>query len=345
MTDRSGNNQARRHPLRRVRSRDAATALLLLPLLLLAGACDRAGEPLPPAGPPALSVAPPDAHVRFAVIGDYGLAGKPEEEVATLVKSWQPDFVITTGDNNYPRGAAETIDANIGQYYSAFIAPYKGSFGSGAARNRFFPSLGNHDIHAAAAAAYLAYFTLPGNGRYYDFTAGPAHFFALDSDVREPDGTSGGSKQGRWLQTQLGASQSCWRIVYLHHPPYASGGKEAARMRWPYKAWGADVVLAGHQHTYERLAVEGVTYFVVGLGGGGDIDRFEQTAQGSQKRYNGDYGAMLVAAESGTLVFRFVTRTGTVVDEYRQEKTCPVSSARVGSVLANQRVAVDDAPG
>jgi tartrate-resistant acid phosphatase type 5 len=343
MTDRSGDNQARRHPMRRVRSCDAAAAWLLLPLLLLAAACHRAGEPLPPASPPALALAPPDARVRFAVIGDYGLAGKPEEEVATLVKSWRPDFVITTGDNNYPRGAAETMDANIGQYYSAFIAPYKGSFGPGATRNRFFPSLGNHDLHADAAATYLAYFTLPGNGRYYDFTAGPVHFFALDSDVHEPDGTSSRSKQGQWLQAGLGASRSCWRIVYLHHPPYASSGKEKTRMRWPFKAWGADVVLAGHEHAYERLAVDGVTYFVVGLGGGGDIDRFKQTAQGSLKRYNKDYGAMLVAAEDGTLVFRFVTRTGTVVDEYRQERTCSPPSGSLGRALGNDRLTAADA--
>ena len=53
---------------------------------------------------------------RFAVIGDFGLAGQPEADVAALVKSWEPDLIITTGDNNYPDGEAETIDDNIGQY-------------------------------------------------------------------------------------------------------------------------------------------------------------------------------------------------------------------------------------
>ena len=59
--------------------------------------------------------------VRFAVIGDYGIAGQPEADVAALVQSWNPDIVITTGDNNYPNGEASTIDANIGQYYHQFI--------------------------------------------------------------------------------------------------------------------------------------------------------------------------------------------------------------------------------
>ncbi|PYV85585.1 MAG: alkaline phosphatase, partial [Acidobacteria bacterium] len=55
--------------------------------------------------------------VRFAVIGDYGTAGQNELDVSSLVKSWNPDFIITVGDNNYPDGWASTIDRNIGQYY------------------------------------------------------------------------------------------------------------------------------------------------------------------------------------------------------------------------------------
>src|SRR5215210_931586 len=79
---------------------------------------------------------------RFAVVGDFGYAGQPEADVANLVNSWQPEFVITTGDNNYEVGAAATIDANIGQYYHQFIYPYTGAYGAGAAFNRFFPVLG-----------------------------------------------------------------------------------------------------------------------------------------------------------------------------------------------------------
>ncbi len=58
--------------------------------------------------------------IRFAVIGDYGLASQGEQEVANLVKSWAPSFIVTTGDNNYPSGAASTIDENTGQYYHDF---------------------------------------------------------------------------------------------------------------------------------------------------------------------------------------------------------------------------------
>ena len=82
----------------------------------------------------------------LAVIGDYGRASYPRVgHVATLVNSWKPDAILTTGDNNYECGDASTIDENVGKLYHDYIYPYKGRYGAGAATNRFFPSLGNHD--------------------------------------------------------------------------------------------------------------------------------------------------------------------------------------------------------
>jgi len=126
--------------------------------------------------------------VTLAVIGDFGDAGQPEADVATLVNSWNPDYVLTVGDNNYPSGAASTFDENIGQYYQQYIGSYSGSYGPGATENRFFPVPGNHDWNTGTLQPYLDYFTLPGNERYYDVTLGPVHLFALDSDTNEPDG-------------------------------------------------------------------------------------------------------------------------------------------------------------
>ncbi len=65
---------------------------------------------------------------RLAVIGDYGQAGQPEADVAALIDRWAVDSIVTAGDNNYEDGAASTIDANIGQYYHAYIAPYQGTY-------------------------------------------------------------------------------------------------------------------------------------------------------------------------------------------------------------------------
>ena len=256
--------------------------------------------------------------LRFAVIGDYGYEGDAAAEVGALVRGWQPDLVITTGDNNYPSGSAATIDSNIGQYYAPFIAPYQGTYGSGGADNRFFPTLGNHDWETPGARPYLDYFTLPGNERYYDFTAGPVQFFALDSDPREPDGITAGSPQAAWLQSRLSRARSPWRVVYLHHPPYSSGvhGSTPAS-QWPFGKMGATAVLAGHDHSYERLVLDGLPYFVNGLGGTQTYG-FWEPLPGSRARFTGAHGAMFVEATQNVITYRLYIVGGSLVDEYRQ---------------------------
>lgn len=259
----------------------------------------------------------PSGNVRFAVIGDYGSGDPSEQDVATLVKSWNPDFVITTGDNNYPLGGADTIDSHIGRYYHDFIYPYLGIYGAGATSNRFFPAMGNHDWDTNNAQPYLDYFALPNNERYYDFVGGPIHFFIVDSDSREPDGITSSSVQAIWLQNQLAASTSEWNVVVLHHPPYSSGSVHGSNttVQWPYKAWGVDAVISGHDHDYERLLEDGLPYFVNGLGGG-VIYSFGTPVAGSQVRYNGDWGGMLVEANASQITFNFYSRTSLLVDTY-----------------------------
>lgn len=270
--------------------------------------------PLPPTATPSPT---PEPAVRFAVIGDYGLAGTAEADVAALVTGWEPDLIITLGDNNYPDGEPETIDENIGQYFHDYIFPYTGSFGPAADQNRFFPTLGNHDWNTTGAAPYLEYFSLPNNERYYDFTWGPVHFFAIDSDSREPDGVGMSSTQAEWLQANLAESNAVWKIVYAHHPPYSSGYHGPVDwMDWPFQEWGATAYLAGHDHTYERLAVNGFPYFVNGLGGGA-IYPFISVLPESQVRFNGDYGAMLVEATSSQITFEFITRQAEVIDQFQ----------------------------
>jgi tartrate-resistant acid phosphatase type 5 len=250
------------------------------------------------------------------VIGDFGLAGQAAADVAALVKSWDPDFIITTGDNNYPDGARETIDENIGQYYHEFIHPYRGSYGSGAEENRFYPTLGNHDYVTDNARPYFEYFTLPGNERYYDFTWGSLHFFNVNSNYQEPDGVGRSSVQAAWLREGLAASTAPWKIVYTHLSPYSSGHHGGIDwIVWPFKEWGASAVLTGHDHTYERLEVGGLPYVVNGLGGGARY-RFKEIHPGSLVRFNSDWGAQLVTATSNRLTFEFYTRNGELVDSF-----------------------------
>lgn len=273
--------------------------------------------------------------VRIAVVGDYGDGSQAEADVAALIDSWTPDYVVTVGDNNYPAGAAEDIDAVIGRFYSDYIAPYRGSYGDGAATNRFFPTLGNHDWDTSRGEPpvpqpYLDYFTLPdgpGQERYYDVRLGPVHLFALDSDPREPDGVSATSTQARWLQGALAASDAPWKLVVFHHAPYSSGlHGSTPYMRWPFREWGADAVLSGHDHDYERLMVDGLPYFVNGLGGDSRY-WFLIPWPGTQVRYNDDAGAMLIEATPDRIAFQFITRRGELIDSYAIEAGAPATPA------------------
>ena len=301
--------------------------------------------PTQTATPTPTSTPVPANTIRFAVIGDYGNGSQAEQDVANLIASWAPDFIITTGDNNYPLGEAATIDQNIGQFYHEFIFPYAGAYGPGATIARYFPSLGNHDWDTINAQPYLDYFTLPGNERYYDFIWGPVHFFAIDSDGREPDGNLSASTQGLWLQTQLAASNSPWNLVYMHYAPYSSGANHGSisALQWPYQIWGADAVLAGHDHTYERIVLSDFPYFVNGLGGK-SIYNFSTPVVGSQVRYNGDYGAMLVEASAEHITFQFITRTGAVIDTYTLGETATATPTTTATATPTEIVTSTPTP-
>jgi tartrate-resistant acid phosphatase type 5 len=274
--------------------------------------------------------------LRFAVMGDFGSGSANEAAVAKLVKSWNPDLILAVGDDRY--GALD-YDAAVGQFYCDYLKDVGSGVhcaGGTSASNRFFPALGNHDYSdGRGLAEYLSYFTLPGAGisrrsdagqeRYYDFIQGPVHFFVLDS-MGVLDSRADMAAQKKWLETGLAASSTPWQLVLLHHAPYSSGthGSTAA-MQWPYQAWGADAVLAGHDHTYERLQIGEIPYFVNGLGGMSRYS-FKKPVAGSQVRYNAAYGALLVTASDTDLLYEFVSCTGKVIDSYAQSRLPPAAT-------------------
>jgi hypothetical protein len=250
--------------------------------------------------------------LRFAVVGDFGTNSSRELAVANMIASWKPEVVVTVGDNNYSL-AADSYDRNVGQYYHQFISPYLGVYGGGAVENQFFPAIGNHDWDIAGGTAYTDFFELPGNERYYEIDRGPVHFVFLDSDTREPDGVTPGSTQGAWAQAALGASLQPFQVVVFHHPAYTSGAR-AAYMDWPFEAWGADAVLTGHVHNYERLrSTDGLTYFVIGQGGN-DTHPYGAIHPASQFRYNALDGAELVEVTAKRMRFSYFAVNGALVD-------------------------------
>ncbi|MBX3188464.1 MAG: metallophosphoesterase [Labilithrix sp.] len=313
-----------------------AGALFVATLTMMACGDDPTGEPIAPDASPAEDAsfdagpddaAPPDADVdaapvapraRFVILGDFGFDDANELAVASLVKSWEPDFIVTVGDNSYPESNASTIDETIGKYYGDFIHPYRGKYGPGAKEQRFYACLGNHDWQSGSIQAHLDYFDLPGNERYWEIAKGPVRFFCVDSDTHEPDGTTPASVQGAWLQGALGAAKDPYRVVVFHHPSHSSGQHGSqAYMQWPFQEWGASAVYTGHDHDYERFdfGPGTIPYVVQGLGGA-DLRPMSTSRAGSVVTFNAAHGATLVEADEHYAVFAAITVTKERVDEH-----------------------------
>jgi tartrate-resistant acid phosphatase type 5 len=123
------------------------------------------------------------------------------------------------------------------------------------------------------------------------------------------------SAQAAWLKSRLQASTARFQIVYMHHPPYSSGPHGSTlEMRWPYREWGVDLVLSGHDHIYERVVVGGLTYVVSGLGGAGPYP-LRDRIPGDVFRYAGGHGASILDIDQTEIRIRFVTVEGKVIDE------------------------------
>ncbi len=205
-----------------------------LPVLILAILLFCAARGFSPAETQAQS-----GSLTFAVIGDYGMDNTPELNVANMVNGWNPELILTTGDDYYaPAGGIDTgkFDESTGAYFCNFLKDISTSgtrcpLGL-APVNKFFPSLGNHDYSDAGTtnslpSTYTTYFNLPGvdytntsnTERYYDFVTGSVHFFIINSNNgagQEPDGVTSTSVQAQWLQNQLAASD--FHLEYRSFP-------------------------------------------------------------------------------------------------------------------------------
>ena len=219
-------------------------------------------------------------------VGDYGSATGPPPTWPGWSSPGHPTSSSPPATITIPTGPPRPSTGTSASSISDFIFPYRGSVrpGCGDGTDSSRCSATTTGI-PPGAAPYLEYFTLPGNERYYDVVLGPVHFFMLDSDPREPDGHKGDA-QAAWLQAGLAASTARWKIVVMHHPPYSSGPHGSSSwMQWRFEAWGADAVLSGHDHLYERVTKRQFPYFVNGLGGQAAY-AFQTPVDGSQARYN-----------------------------------------------------------
>jgi tartrate-resistant acid phosphatase type 5 len=291
----------------------------LLPFLLaFSGGCFRSGMVEPPYGivdPPHITVDRAADSITFAVIGDFGRTGEHEEAVADMVQGWNPDFILTTGDNNYLYGEYATLYQNIGQYYGDYIYNYDApeeyqcrgrAFNEKI--NRFFPTPGNHDARGPhALEPYLNYFTLPGEEQYYAFTWGDVAFYSINS-LSSADT----EVQMAWLLAETERSEKAFQVVYFHYTPYSPGPHGATEyMQWDFSGLGVDVVLSGHDHLYARMnraGEKGLHYIVNGVGGRSLYSCDEAYAEEGVELLKCDdshYGAMRCFADSSCLVLEF----------------------------------------
>lgn len=262
--------------------------------------------------------APPGTDYMFAMISDYGEPPMtPTQQVSALVKSWGPRFIVTAGDNTQ----------QLGYDYEETITPYYGEYvADNLADNRFFPTLGNHDISDPSFGlnSFLAYFTLPNDERKYDFVKGSVHFFILNVNASEPDGVSSTSVQAEWLRVKMALSTAKWKVVVLHYPPYTTGQTYPGNttLRWGFT--GADVVISGHTHGYERFEVDGKPYLVIGTAGA-NLDNLNANpvliAEYLKYRYSAKHGAVKCTASCTELKFQFINLDGTVLDTLTLTKT------------------------
>jgi hypothetical protein len=239
-----------------------------------------------------------------------------DSATAALVKAIQ-GTVFTAGDNAYPSGAAA-------QFRDCYDPTW------GAFKDRTRPAPGNHDWETKDLAGYLGYFgaaAAPDGTSWYSYGLGAWHVIVLDSDCSNVGGCGPDSPQGRWLAADLKGSSATCTLAIWHHPRFTSGehgndGDVAPFWRALYDA-GADVVINGHDHDYERFAPQdpdanldqarGIREFVVGTGGAA-LRTFPSVAANSQLRAAVSHGVIRLDLHKSSFEWIFLPTTGDLSD-------------------------------
>ena len=271
---------------------------------------------LPPStatpGPPVTTASGATATLLAAGdIADCSASG--DEATAALLDARPEGVVATMGDNAYPRGTAREFAECYGPTW-------------GRHRDRTRPAPGNHDYQTSHAEGYFGYFGAaagtPGRA-YYSYEVGSWHVVVLDSNCGGTSCRAGGAQE-RWLRADLAARGAPCTLAYWHHPRFSSGSVHGSDdavgplFQTLYEA-GADVVLAGHEHNYERFApldpagridtARGIRSFVVGTGGRSHYG-FGDPITGSEVRNGDTYGVLELTLEPGGYRWEFLPQAG-----------------------------------
>ena len=248
-----------------------------------------------------------------------------QKAVSDLLVGGDLAAVLVLGDNQYYCGS-----------YSAFQQSYDKSWGRVKAIT--MPSVGNHeyitdpaadrtgcDQSNAGAAGYYRYFGAaagdPGRG-YYSYDVGTWHLIVLNSACGGAGGCGPTTPQGQWLRADLAAHKNFCTMAYWHVPLYSSGGRASSTYKTFWDALyaaDADLVLAGHDHTYERFAPQtpagvkdtarGLREFVVGTGGANHTS-FTSVQPNSEVRNSDTFGVLRLTLHPTSYDWRFAPEAG-----------------------------------
>jgi len=247
---------------------------------------------------------------QVVAAGDIAACGSEDDEATAALLDRLPGTILALGDLAYQRGSA-----------AEFRRCYAPGWGRHASRTR--PAPGNHEYQTDRAAGYFGYFggrAGPPDKGWYSFDLGSWHLVALNSNCEQVGGCHPGSEQERWLRADLAAHPARCTLAYWHHPRFSSGSRHggSSQVAGLWEALydgGADVVLAGHEHNYERFAplgrggevdqARGVRQFVVGTGGRSHY-RFGDPLPGSQARSSTTFGVLALRLADRSYDWRFV---------------------------------------
>jgi acid phosphatase type 7 len=255
-----------------------------------------------------------------------------QQATSDIILRAKPDAVLTLGDTQYECG--DLAD------FKKFYAP---SWGRVKAITH--PAVGNHEYTTSKSAdndcynrpsgapGYYTYFDQPASPQddrchrncrgYYSFDIGAWHLIAINSNCTRIGNCAAGDPQVRWLQKDLAAHKNTCVLAYWHHPRYSSGHHGNQKEMVPifgvlYKA-GADLVLVGHDHDYERFAPQtadgkadparGIREFVVGTGGR-NLTGFKRIHRNSEVHNAKTFGVLKLTLHPRSYDWLFVPEDG-----------------------------------